>query len=160
HEDCVHHLVFTADGRRVLTGSSDHTLRLWDVETGQEIRCFTGHTDRVEGVALSTDGKLALSGSRDGSMRLWDVATAETLRVFQAPGGPITAVAISPDGPLALSGSGDKSVRLWRLPLTCKQAIADLTAAIRLDPNSVSAHVLRSSCYLQQECYGQALADV
>jgi hypothetical protein len=121
---------------------------------------FTSHTDQVAAVALSVDDKLVLSGSRDGSLRLWDVASGEALCVFQNPGGAITAVAVSPDGRWALSGSQDKSVRLWRLPLTCEQAIDDLTVAIRLEPASVSAHVLRGSCYLQQACYDQALADV
>jgi WD40 repeat protein len=44
---------------------------VWDLQTGEELHCFTGHTDGVIGVALSPDERYALSGSLDGSMRLW-----------------------------------------------------------------------------------------
>ena len=55
-----------ADGRRALSGSHDRTLRLWDLETGAELRRFEGMRDRVTSVALLPDGRRALSGSQTG----------------------------------------------------------------------------------------------
>ena len=52
-----------ADGRRALSGSRDRTLRLWDLETGAELRRFEGHEDWVTSVAVLADGRRALSGS-------------------------------------------------------------------------------------------------
>ncbi len=64
-------MAFTPDGRRLLTGGEDRTLRLWDVASGKELRRFVGHTHRVWSVACSPDGRYALSGSFDRTLRLW-----------------------------------------------------------------------------------------
>ena len=53
------------DGRRALSGSCDRTLRLWDLETGAELRRFEGHEDLVTSVTVLADGRRALSGSWD-----------------------------------------------------------------------------------------------
>ena len=55
-----------ADGRRALSGSDDRTLRLWDLETGAELRRFEGHEDGVTSVTVLADGRRALSGSGIG----------------------------------------------------------------------------------------------
>jgi WD40 repeat protein len=155
----VRQFVFAADGRRFLFGGSDGGVRLWDTATGQELRCMQGHEQAVATVALFADGKLALSGGQEGTLRVWDLTTGQELGVFQKMGSAVTSVALSPDGRLALSSSGN-DVRLWRLPLTWHQAIADLTLAIKLEPRSVTAHVLRSRCFLSREHLKEALADV
>src|SRR6516225_8811180 len=59
----VESVAFSPDGRFVLSGSSDHAIKLWDVATGREMRSFAGHTGGVHSVAFSPDGRLALSGS-------------------------------------------------------------------------------------------------
>jgi len=56
------------------------TIRLWDLETGQELRCFTGHTDIVYCLAFSRDGRRFLSGGHDKTVRLWDVNSGQELR--------------------------------------------------------------------------------
>src|SRR5205807_1384188 len=65
HDDIVWAVSVSADGKRVLTGSTDTTLRLWDADTGRELRVFEGHTCMVRGAALSADGKRVLSGGID-----------------------------------------------------------------------------------------------
>ena len=66
-----------------LSGSSDKTLKLWDIATGKGIRTFKGHSDSVRSVAFSPDGCLALSGSRDKTITQWNVATGkEIVRMF------------------------------------------------------------------------------
>ena len=71
HTQQVHGAVFTPDGKRILSGSYDQTVRLWDVESCKEVCRFSGHTNWVWGVAVSSDGKLGLSGSLDKTVRLW-----------------------------------------------------------------------------------------
>ena len=56
-------MAFSPDGKQVLTGSEDKTARLWDAQSGKELRTFTGHTDWVMSVAFSPDGKQVLTGS-------------------------------------------------------------------------------------------------
>jgi WD40 repeat protein len=59
------------DGRRLLTGHDDKSVRLWDVASGKELHRFTGHTGTVIAVAFSSDGRRAISGGRDNTVRLW-----------------------------------------------------------------------------------------
>jgi WD40 repeat protein len=80
HKGGVWSVWVSADGKRVLTGSADKTLRLWDGYTGQQLQVFEGHTDHVYGAALSPDGKRVLSGSVDKTVRLWDATTGKELQ--------------------------------------------------------------------------------
>ena len=66
-------VAFSPDGKQALSGSDDNTLRLWKVNTGKNIRTFSGHSDWVWSVAFSPDGNYALSGSFDKTLRLWDL---------------------------------------------------------------------------------------
>jgi WD40 repeat protein len=64
-------VAYSPDGKRLLTGGQDMTVRLWDVATGQELCRLRGHKAVVWSVAFSPDGRLALSGSADRTLRLW-----------------------------------------------------------------------------------------
>ena len=61
---------FSYDGRYVLSGSKDHTMKLWDVFSGREIRTFRGHTDTVSTVAFVPRSRLVISGSWDHTLKI------------------------------------------------------------------------------------------
>ena len=105
--------VFSPDGRRAITGASDQTIRLWDLETGLCLRTFHGHSGTVWTVAWSADSRRALSGSEDNTVRLWDIETGLCLRVLEGHTASVRSVAWSVDQKYALSGSADKTMRLW-----------------------------------------------
>ena len=64
---------FSPDGQTIATGSHDDTVRLWDVETGRNIKTLTGHTRMVSSVRFSPDGQTIATGSLEGTVLLWDV---------------------------------------------------------------------------------------
>jgi tetratricopeptide (TPR) repeat protein len=74
--------VFSPDGRRIASAAQDHTIKLWDAETGEEIFTLRGHTAGVLGVAFSPDGNRIASASSDISAKIWDAMppTPETFR--------------------------------------------------------------------------------
>jgi WD40 repeat protein len=116
HAESVASVAFCPDGKTALSGSSDKTLRLWDLATGRLIRQFEGHSGRVTSVAISPDGKTALSGSEDYTLRLWDLATGRLIRKFEGHSAywGNRSVIFSPDGKTALSGT-DHALLLWDL---------------------------------------------
>jgi len=74
HTSLVNSVAFSPDGRLLASGSSDKTIKLWDVATGSEVRTLKGHTHYVLSVAFSPDGRLLASGSWDDTIKLWDVS--------------------------------------------------------------------------------------
>jgi tRNA A-37 threonylcarbamoyl transferase component Bud32 len=115
------------DGGRTITAGSDYHVRLWDLESGKEVRCLGGHTAPIYCAAFSPDGQRILScgfdshfnnwlsGVVDNSIRLWDAKTGKALRRLKGHTHGVRSVAFSADGRYAVSGSADKSVRLWDL---------------------------------------------
>ena len=66
----------------IASGSSDDTIRLWDVATGETLNILEGHWDWINSVAFSPDGETLASGGDDDDIHLWDVATGEELKTL------------------------------------------------------------------------------
>jgi len=115
HESSTFTLVLSPDGRTMFSDSGDKTIKLWDIETGENLRTLTGHSGPVWGIALSPDGRTILSGSEDKTLKLWEVATGKVLRTFTGHDSGVTSVALSSDGRTALSASEDKTLKLWEV---------------------------------------------
>jgi WD40 repeat protein len=113
HMKPVQSVAFSPDGKIIVSGSADQTMRLWDVTKGQLIRTFEGHTNTVQSVAFSPDGKTIVSGSADQTVRLWDVTTGQIERTFLGSTEAVRSVVFSPDGKTILFGGADWTVQLW-----------------------------------------------
>jgi WD40 repeat protein len=106
-------VALSADGRHAVSCSSDQTLKVWDLESGAELRTLEGHSDWVSSVALSADGCRVLSASADQTVKLWDMENGACLVTF-TPDAPATSCAILGD----LIIAGDAAGRVYFLRLT------------------------------------------
>jgi WD40 repeat protein len=79
----------SADGLRAVSASDDTTLKVWDLETGSELRTLTGHSRWVNAVAVSPDGRLAVSASYDKTLKVWDLTTGACVATFTCDSGAI-----------------------------------------------------------------------
>jgi eukaryotic-like serine/threonine-protein kinase len=113
HTGWVQAVAFAPDGKRVLSGGADRTVRLWSVPGGRLLRTLTGHEHAVQSVAFLPDDRRAASGGLDGIVRLWDLDEGRELRQFLGHQKQVNSVAAAPDGRRLLSGGGDAVLRLW-----------------------------------------------
>ena len=115
HTAIVESVAFSPDGKLLASASCDHTVKLWNVADGREVRTLSGHTACVESVAFSPDGKLLASASHDETVKLWNVAEGREVRTLSGHTNGVESVAFSPDGKLLASGSYDKTIKLWNV---------------------------------------------
>jgi WD40 repeat protein len=113
HVGRVFTLAFAPDGKTLLAGAWDGSLRLWDVATGKELRQHAGHKGWVRSVAFSPDGKTFASGGKDQIIRLWETATGKELRRLEGHQNWIQHLAFSPDGKRLASLDLSAKIRLW-----------------------------------------------
>lgn len=109
----VHSVALSPDGKRILAGGSETSIRVWSTQSGKLMDLYERHRNEIGSVAISSDGTRALSGSLDRSARYWNTKTGELIRVLRGHRWPVLTVAISPDGKRALTGSD--GFRLWEL---------------------------------------------
>jgi WD40 repeat protein len=115
HSALVHGLALSPDGKQLATAGFDGAVRLWNAESGQEVRTLSGHAGPVYCVAFSADGQSLVSCGDDKTVRLWSPAEGKSVKELKGHGGVVDAVAFSPDGRQVASASADKSVRLWNV---------------------------------------------
>jgi WD40 repeat protein len=104
----------TSDGRYAVSGSYDGTLKVWDLETGGEIRTLQGHTGYVLSVAVTSDGRYAISGADDRTLKVWDLETGSSVATFSAD-GPLYACAVAPDNVTIVAGGATGRVHFLRM---------------------------------------------
>jgi WD40 repeat protein len=115
HQQAVLCLAFAADGRTVISGSRDQSVKLWDIQSGKELHTFAGHRGAVTALAVAPDGDSVFSGSDDHTIKQWDLLTGRELYTFDVQNAAVTALAVAPDGKMLVSGGADGSLRCYAL---------------------------------------------
>ena len=104
---------FSADGRTLVTSSSDQSIRVWDVASARALTALRGHTGIVVFAAFSTDGRMIVTAAGDHTARLWEMPLGRQIAKFIGHKERITGAALSPDGRVLVTGSEDRTARLW-----------------------------------------------
>jgi len=126
-------VVYAPDGKQIATSSKDHTVRIWDVDTGECCKILKGYTHWVREVVYSPQGNQIASASSDcdKTVRLWDVQTGECHLTLTGHADDVWGVAYSANGKLLASGSWDKTVRLWDVSSgECRAVVENFPAEV------------------------------
>ena len=113
HSDSVEAIAISPDGEKVISGSWDNTIKVWDITTGEQLLSFNSHSSDITAVAVSPHGDKVISGSYDETIKVWDITTGEQLLSFNSHSSGITAVAVSPHGDKVISCSDDNTSKVW-----------------------------------------------
>jgi WD40 repeat protein len=119
----VNSVAISPDGRIVITGLNDNTVKLWDLSDGTLLKTFEGHKkeekagkkaekEEVTSVAISPGGDLLAAGSTDGTVSLWDLSDDSLVNTLKSHSMNISSVFFSPDGQSIFSASYDGTVRM------------------------------------------------
>jgi WD40 repeat protein len=106
-------VTFDPNGRRIVSGSWDRTVRVWDADSGRRLAVLRGHENRVTSVAFDPNGRRIISGSDDQTVRVWDADSGRELAVLRGHRKLVTSVAFDPNSRRIVSGSSDGTVRVW-----------------------------------------------
>jgi WD40 repeat protein len=114
HFNSIDEVRFSNDGKYILTGSFDDTAKLWDAETGKNLRTYYGHTDWIQGVAFTADNRFVFTGGHDSTVKAWLTSASRLVNSFKESES-MREAAFSPDGKFVVVGNRNDHAYLWSI---------------------------------------------
>ena len=112
HKEIVWCVVESQDGKTIISGSGDKTIKIWDKETGKCLKTLEGHRGWIFSLVESRDGKTIISGSNDGTIKIWDKETGKCIKTLDV-GSAVVSLAESHDRKTIISDSADGAIKIW-----------------------------------------------
>jgi WD40 repeat protein len=103
----------STDGSVAVSGALDGSIKLWNVETGECVRTFSGSSGEVRAVAMASRADRIVSGTTAGDVDVWELGTGRIVRTLRGHAGPVRHVAVTSDGRWIVSGGQDPTVNIW-----------------------------------------------
>jgi hypothetical protein len=113
HTGWVISVSYSPDGKRIVSGSGDKTVKVWDAQSGQDLLTLKGHTVSVLSVSYSPDGKRIVSGGGDKTVKVWDAQSGQDLLTLKGHTAEVSSVSYSPDGKRIVSEDARGNVLVW-----------------------------------------------
>ncbi len=115
HASQINDLAITPDGKLLISGSADNTVKLWSMPEGRLLTTLPVHPDNVSDLAVTPDSGMLVTACGD-ALRLWSLPEGRLLALMDEHTGAINTIAITPDGKTLISGGDDRTIRFWSLP--------------------------------------------
>jgi WD40 repeat protein len=127
HANLVLCLAWTADGKTLISGSTDYSIRTWNATTWQQISVLTEHTNFVWGISISPNSRILASASWDETARLWNLENGQPIGSPLQHADEVRCVSFSADGKLLATGCDDDNAYSWDTSAIVKEVgLSDL----------------------------------
>jgi WD40 repeat protein/ABC-type dipeptide/oligopeptide/nickel transport system ATPase component len=101
------------DSSKIVSGSDDNTIKIWDAVSGELLSTLEGHSDVVHSVSWNHDSSKIVSGSADKTIKIWDAVSGELLSTLEGHSGCVWSVSWNHDSSKIVSGSDDNTTKIW-----------------------------------------------
>jgi WD40 repeat protein len=132
HSSWVRSVCISADGSRIISGSHDNTIKIWNAAAGACEMSLQGHRGIVTSVCTSADGSRIIAGSDDSTIKIWNAATGACEMTLRGHSSWVRSVCISADGSRIISGSRDNIIKIWNAATgACEMSLQGHTRGVK-----------------------------
>jgi WD40 repeat protein len=114
HTNLINSLVYDATHNRLISGSGDKTIKVWDMANGTCIRTLSGHTDWINSLVYDATHNRLISGSDDKTIKVWDMVNGTCIQILSGHTDCINSLVYDATHNRLISGSADETIKVWQ----------------------------------------------